>query len=248
MQTSRQQAVVEQLREMILRDELSGGDRLLEVQLSERLGVSRTPIREALITLAEEGLVEYRSNRGYVVRSFSPQDIEGAYTVREALESLACRVLAENSIDRRMKRAFQACLDEGDELLSAPRLTMAARDPWGEINERFHELIVTGANNRALVDALARVTNIPYSSSRVVHWFEEGDVEGLFQLRLVHAQHHNIYEAICAGQGYRAETAMRGHIAFAAQHIRAKYFTSGGGDGVVSADAEILPALARTAA
>jgi len=224
MHSPRQQAVVETLREMILRDELVGGTRLLEVQLSAQLKVSRTPIREALITLAEEGLVEYRPNRGYVVRSFSPGDIEKAYVVREALESLASRLAAERGLDSGIKRAFQKCLADGDALLAGDRLAKEAREPWGEINQRFHNLLIASADNAALADALTRVTNIPYASNRVVHWFDEEDVEGLYQLRMVHEQHHSIYDAIAAGQGYRAEVAMRGHIAYAANHIRKKYF------------------------
>ena len=225
MYVLRQQEVVDQLRKMILAEELSGGTRLLEIALSSQLNVSRTPIREALITLAEEGLVEYRPNRGYTVRSFVAKDIDDAYIVREVIESLACRILAENGIDRDTQQALEECLEAGDVLLSGPTLPAAAREPWGQINHRFHSVLIEGAGNRALQDSLRRVTNIPYSSSRVVHWFDENDQAGLFQLRLVHAQHHSVFNAICAGQGYRAEGAMRGHIAFAAEHVRAKYLT-----------------------
>ncbi|MDT9600528.1 GntR family transcriptional regulator [Sphingosinicella rhizophila] len=227
MYTPRQQAVVDNLRHMILGGILSGGERLLEIPLSERMEVSRTPVREALITLAEEGLVEYRPNRGYIVRAFTGKEIEDAYTVRGALESLACRLLAEKGIDAETQKAFEACLDDGDRLLSVERLTESAKEPWREINDRFHKLIIGSLENSALSSALARVTNIPFASSRVVHWFDEGDVQGLFQLRLTHSQHHSVYEAIKAGQGYRAEVAMGGHIEFAASHIKSTYFAAG---------------------
>lgn len=220
----RQREVVDQLREKILSEDIPGGERLLEVPLSSELQVSRTPIREALITLSEEGLVEYRPNRGYVVRNFTAKEILDAYVVREGLESMACRIIAENGIDDDLKAALRECLNTGDELLSGDRLPAAAREPWGELNHRFHSLIMEAADNRALTDALRRVTNIPYSSSRVVHWFDETDVQGLYQLRFVHTQHHSIFQAICAGEGYRAEGAMRGHISFAAEHISAKFF------------------------
>jgi GntR family transcriptional regulator, vanillate catabolism transcriptional regulator len=228
MYISRQQTVVDKLRTMILQGTFQGGDRLLEIPLSEQLEVSRTPIRETLITLAEEGLVEYRPNRGYVVRSFTLDDIMNAYVVREALESLACRLLAERGIDRTAKQELQDCLAEGDRILAVNRLTKAARDPWGEMNDQFHNLLVKAANNGALSDALSRATNIPYSSSRVVHWFEDDDVEGLFQLRHVHTQHHTIFKAIIDGEGYRAEMVMRGHIEYAAHHIRSTYYDLNG--------------------
>ncbi len=223
MQRPQQQAVADKLREMILHGTIAGGDRLLEIPLSKQLEVSRTPVREALIMLSDEGLVEYRPNRGYIVRSFTLDDIMNAYVVREALESLATRILAEKGLDRAIKRQLEDCLDEGDRILGVKRLTKAAREPWGNMNNRFHRLLVESTNNGALVDALSRATNIPYSSSRVVHWFEDDDVEGLYQLRFTHSQHHAIYRAICHGEGYRAEMAMRAHIANTADHIRGKY-------------------------
>jgi GntR family transcriptional regulator of vanillate catabolism len=216
-------AVAERLREMVLHGEYPGGTRLREIPLSELLEVSRTPIREALITLAEEGLVEYRQNRGYIVRSFDLPTIMNAYTVREALEGLACRLLAEKGLPHELRAQFEDCLAEGDRILSVNRLSEGARAPWGAVNNRFHKLIAESTGNTPLIEALARVTNTPYTSSRVVHWFEEGDAEGLYELRAVHAQHHSIYESICAGEGYRAETGMRGHIHIAANHIYRKY-------------------------
>jgi GntR family transcriptional regulator, vanillate catabolism transcriptional regulator len=224
MQRPQQQAVADKLREMILHGTFDGGDRLLEVPLSEKLEVSRTPVREALIMLSDEGLVEYRPNRGYIVRSFTLDDIMNAYVVRESLEGLATRILSEKGLDRTVKWALGECLDEGDRILGVKRLTKSAREPWGAMNDKFHRLLIESTNNSALVDALSRATNIPYSSSRVVHWFEDDDMEGLFALRFVHSQHHQIYKAICHGEGYRAEMTMRAHIGFAADHIRSKYF------------------------
>ena len=83
------------LREMILRGELAPGERLAEVALAERLGVSRTPIRQALPALAREGLLAAAGRRGYVVRSFSPQDVIDAIETRGLLEGLAARRIAE---------------------------------------------------------------------------------------------------------------------------------------------------------
>jgi GntR family transcriptional regulator of vanillate catabolism len=220
---TRQQAVVNRLREMIMKGELAGGDRMLEVALSEELSVSRTPIREALIVLAEDGLVEYRPNRGYVVRSFTLPFIMDAYIVREALEGLACRLAAEKGINEATRDAMEGLLLEGDRLLGGDRLSPSSRKPWGEVNDRLHNLILASAQSEPLMMALNAATTIPYASSRVVHWFEENDVEGLFQLRTVHAQHHAIVRAICAGEGYRAESVMRGHLSYAADHIRAKF-------------------------
>jgi GntR family transcriptional regulator of vanillate catabolism len=216
----RQHMVVDRLREMILSGELAGGDRLLEIQLSDQLEVSRTPIREALIVLAEDGLVEYRPNRGYVVRTFTLSYIMDAYVVREALEGVACRLAAERGIDDETFDKISALLQESDHILATKGLSRDVRAPLREVNDKFHRFIVEASGNMALGQALSIATNIPYSSSRVAHWYEEGDVEGLFQLRTLHAQHHAILHAIRAKEGYRAEILMRSHIAGTAEGIR----------------------------
>ncbi len=208
------------MRELILTGELSGGDRLLEVSLSEQLDVSRTPIRESLIVLAEEGLVEYRPNRGYVVRTFTLSYIMDAYVVREALEGVACRLAAEKGIDDVTLDKMEALLKKSDRILDVQGLSKEMRVPLREVNDQFHRFIVTAAGNAALAQALGTATNIPYSSSRVSHWFKEGSAEGLFQLRMLHDQHHSILQALRAREGYRAENLMRSHIAGAAQSIR----------------------------
>jgi GntR family transcriptional regulator of vanillate catabolism len=235
----RQQRVVDLLREMIMSGELSGGDRLMEIALSDRLQVSRTPIREALIVLAEDGLVEYRPNRGYVVRTFTLSYIMDAYLIREALEGVAARLAAERGIDVTLFRKTEALLSEGDQILSEGGLKGELRGPLREINDRFHRFIVEAANNAVLAQSLSSASNIPYSSSRVAHWYREGDAEGLFQLRTLHAQHHAILRAIRNGEGYRAETLMRGHIAGAADEIRKRFSSTNDEHAALAAAHEV---------
>jgi GntR family transcriptional regulator, vanillate catabolism transcriptional regulator len=222
----RQQVVVERLREMILSGDLAGDERLMELALSEQMQVSRTPIREALIILAEEGLVQYRPNRGYVVRHFTLDYIMDAYVVRETLEGLACRLAAERGIDQGLRKEIAAILEEGDRILSFGNLKDAYKKPLREINDRFHQLIFRAANNAVLLQALTTATNIPYSSSRVSHWYGEDDQEGLFALRAFHAQHHSIFQAICDGKGYRAENIMHSHIGSACEQMRKQLCTA----------------------
>lgn len=236
----RQQVVVDRLREMILSGEMAGGERLMEVSLSEQLAVSRTPIREALIILAEDGLVEYRPNRGYVVRNFTLSYIMDAYVIRESLEALACRLAAEKGISAAMREEMQSWLEEGDRILATGRLKDEYRAPLREINDRFHRLIMEAADNAVLNQALTTATNIPYSSSRVAHWYKDEDPEGLFALRAFHAEHHALFRAICAGQGQRAETIMRSHIANAADQIRNQMLAAGCHDEGMS---EEVPSL-----
>src|SRR6266478_1264515 len=95
------------LREEILAGRLQPGTELAEVALSEQLGVSRGPIREAIGRLAAEGLVTVRPRRGAIVRSLSPEELIESYQVREALEVLAVRLAVP-----RMTGADLADLDE----------------------------------------------------------------------------------------------------------------------------------------
>lgn len=226
----RQQMVVNQIRKMILGGELAGGEKLTEVSMSERMSVSRTPIREALIVLSEEGLVEYRPNRGYSVREFTIKYVMDAYIVRELLESVACRLAAEKGPTAEVRAEMKFLLEDADRILSLGGIKQEYKPALRENNHRFHQLICQTADNEVLTQALQTATNIPYASSHVAHWFREDDPDGLFSIRAFHAQHHAVFKAICEGEGYRAETIMRGHIANAADQIREQLIMAGRAD------------------
>src|SRR5688572_17957425 len=114
-------SVALRLREMILRGELAPGERLAEVALAERLGVSRTPIRQALPALAREGLLAAAGRRGFVVRSFSPEDVLDAIETRGLLEGLAARRVAERGAGKELLEKLKVCLAEGDSILANRR-------------------------------------------------------------------------------------------------------------------------------
>jgi DNA-binding GntR family transcriptional regulator len=98
---TRHDSVVGDLRQAILTGKIAPGERLLQVELAERFGVSRIPLREALRTLHGEGLVVIEPNRGAVCRPLEPKDISDLYAVRVALERLAGRSAAERFADLR---------------------------------------------------------------------------------------------------------------------------------------------------
>src|SRR5512132_3325636 len=83
------------LREMILAGELPGGSRIAELAIVEKLGVSRTPIRAALVRLEQEGLLQALPNGGFAVRTFSERDVSDAIEMRGTVEGLAARLAAE---------------------------------------------------------------------------------------------------------------------------------------------------------
>ena len=89
-----------QLRELILSGELAGGSRIAELAIVERLGVSRTPIRAALMRLEQEGLLEALPNGGYVVQTFSERDVADAIELRGTLEGLLARLARSHHLHR----------------------------------------------------------------------------------------------------------------------------------------------------
>ncbi len=198
------------LREMILRGELRPGERLAEVGLAERLGVSRTPIRQALPALAREGLLAAAGRRGYVVRSFSPQDVLDAIETRGVLEGLAALRVAERCASSDLLEQLQECLKQGDAILAKRRFESADEQRYSEMNGRFHALIVEGAGSRILADALARNDHVPFASATAVA-FSRDTAQLLPVLSYAHRQHHAIVQALENRESARAEALMREH-------------------------------------
>jgi GntR family transcriptional regulator, vanillate catabolism transcriptional regulator len=203
-------SVALRIREMILRGDLQPGQRLGEEALAERLGVSRTPIRQALPALAREGLLAAAGRRGYVVRSFSPQDVLDAIETRGLLEGLAARRIAERGASAELLQKLRACLAEGDALLAKKRFESADEQRYSEMNGRFHALIVEGAGSRILADTLAHNDHVPFASARAVA-FSDGPALLLPVLSYAHRQHHAIVQALENREGARAEALMREH-------------------------------------
>src|SRR5579862_897999 len=101
---------------MILRGTLQGGQRVAEAMLAEVLGMSRTPIRQALPVLAREGLLVESGARGYLVRTFTRSDILDAIDLRGLLEGFAVRRIAERGASAVLLRQLHECLEEGDRI------------------------------------------------------------------------------------------------------------------------------------
>ncbi|MDO4620233.1 MAG: GntR family transcriptional regulator [Lachnospiraceae bacterium] len=138
------------LRRQILRGELKPGERLMEIALADRLGVSRTPIREAIRKLENEGLVIMIPRRGAHVAEITRQELNDVLEVRRSLEVLAiskaCDYMTEKDI-RELKEAEEAFA-----------IQIARKDAdltvLGEADEHFHDIIYKGTNNRRLIQIL----------------------------------------------------------------------------------------------
>ena len=152
---------INELRRRILSGQVTPGERMVELELSAQLAVSRTPIRIALGELEKEGLLERLPTRGFRVRQFRVDEVADAVDVRGALEGMAARRAAERGISPQTQAELQACIDEGRLLLenaaAAGHLIDAAR--WVPMNARFHAALVDAAGN----STLAPTTKAPFS-------------------------------------------------------------------------------------
>src|SRR4051812_8284979 len=144
---SRSESVVVGLRNMIMRGDFAAGFHLQEIPLAERMGVSRTPIREALNMLAKEGLLEPGPKRGYKIRTFTIEEIVEAYEVRATLEGMGCRLLAEHGLPEETVQKLRECLDFGDRMIERGMFGSAEHEPWLEMNSAIHSLLVTATGN-----------------------------------------------------------------------------------------------------
>jgi DNA-binding GntR family transcriptional regulator len=136
--------VAGRLRDMVIDGRLAAGSRLNEVALGQALGVSRTPLREALKTLAGEGLLELVPARGAVVRSFTAKDVADSMEVLKALEQLASQRVCALATDAQIAELLT--------LHAAMRERYEARDrlPYFKLNQAFHSAIVSMADNATL--------------------------------------------------------------------------------------------------
>src|SRR5271170_3234408 len=137
------------VREMILRGDFKPGERISELPMVARLGVSRTPIRLALDRLAHEGLLEASPSGGFVVRSFDLSDIWDAIEMRGVLEGTAARLAAERLTHERELTRIRGCMTEMDAYLGpAPNLDAFAR--YLDLNDPFHAAVVELAKSPML--------------------------------------------------------------------------------------------------
>lgn len=194
--------VVEALRELILDNTLPPGARLAESELAERLGVSRTPVREALRQLAAEALVELPPNRGARVASWSPDELESVFELRSTLEPRLTGMAAD--------RADEADIAELDKL--ATRM-LAVGSPGPEqdlealipLNTAFHARLVELADAPAFAAALAGAVRAPLIM-RNFHAYDDASM-----CRSL-AHHIEIVAAMRAGDPQWATAVMTAHL------------------------------------
>lgn len=208
------------LREMILAGELPGGARIAELAIVERLGVSRTPIRAALMRLEQEGLLEALPNGGYAVRTFSQADVADAIELRGTVEGLAARLAAERGVAPEVLAQARACLDEVDRVLQQPALDDDAFTRYVAANQRFHNLLSEMAGSAVLARELERVVNLPFASPSGFVVVQADTPRARDMLVVAQDQHRQVLDAIERREGARAESIMREHSRLAQRNLR----------------------------
>lgn len=204
-------SVVATLRQLIIEGRYPPGTRLAEIPVAEALGVSRTPVRLAFRTLAQEGLLETVGKRGLVVRAFTETDVLCAVEVRGALEGLAARRVAEAGAPAALLARLIECLDDGEVVLASGKLSSRDVDRWSALNRRFHEAIVESAGSRVIADAIARNNHLPFAAADSIAIDRKALGSEYRKLQLAQLQHRLVVESITRGEGARAEALMREH-------------------------------------
>ncbi|MDB5692148.1 MAG: GntR family transcriptional regulator [Alphaproteobacteria bacterium] len=203
--------VAQRIREMIVDGTLAAGTRVAEATIAERLGVSRTPVRNALPALATEGLLEPAGKRGYAVRGFSVEDSFRATEIRCVLEGYAARELAARPDRAAIVAELHQCLKDGDAIFAKGHVVKDDESEYARMNRRFHDIIVDGARDALLAELIHRVYAVPFVAPGVVA-FNRVPLAEIYPILVSgHHQHHAIVDAIEGGQPDVAESLMRGH-------------------------------------
>ena len=191
--------VFQTLRKAILKGELQPGERLMEVQLANRLGVSRTPIREAIRKLELEGLVTMIPRRGAEVAEITEKNMRDVLEVRRALEELAVKIACEKITEEELVFLAQVAkkfrdVMHGDDLM---KIT--------EADVEFHEIIYESTGNARLIQILSNLREQMYRYR--VEYLKDYNSHGILA-----EEHDEIVKALCARDTERACKAIVSHI------------------------------------
>jgi GntR family transcriptional regulator of vanillate catabolism len=207
------------LREMILAGELPGGARIAELTLVEKLGVSRTPIRAALMRLEQEGLLEALPNGGYAVRTFSERDVSDAIELRGTVEGLLARVAAERGSAGGAGRGQRMSAPDRRAASSSragrPRL-FQLRGPERTVSRASWEL----SGSAVLTREMERLASLPFASPSAFVVVQANSPQARDMLVVAQDQHWQVLDAIERREGARAEAIMREHSRIAQRNLR----------------------------
>lgn len=211
---SQGEAAYEALKEAILSGKLAAGTRLVEAEVGKELGVSRTPVREALRRLTVEGFVSRQQNRGLVVHRPTAREIESVYQIREVLDGLAARLAARRAIDVELAR-LDLALDAVKEAAEAEALDEAEASALRRMvsaNIAVHDLLYRMSGSQRLIRMSREVRDSVRLFSRDAFASAERAVE-------IVGEHAAIVEAVRRRDPDAAEWAAREHLRNARRYL-----------------------------
>ncbi|MDR3493778.1 MAG: GntR family transcriptional regulator [Ancalomicrobiaceae bacterium] len=207
------------LRSLIIGGKLRPGERVSELQMVDRLGVSRTPVRAALIHLEHENLVEALPTGGYAVKELAEPEILVSIEIRGTLEGLAARMAAERGAAPQLIAAAREALDLIDAVVE-PVARPVNLEHYVNYNARFHDLIVEMAGSDTLARQIERASVLPFASPSALVLLEPDSVETYQALLMSQLQHRTVLAAVELRQGTRAEAMMREHARTAHSNLQ----------------------------
>lgn len=189
----------EKIEEQIATGALQPGSSLDEATLVEQFGVSRTPVREAMIQLAAEGLIEIRPRRGAVVTAIGPTRLSEMFEVMAELEAMCASLAA-----RRMTDAERKALLDAHEACEAAR-NREDSDAYFYCNEQFHTAIYAGSHNAFLIEQASLL-------QRRLRPYRRLQLRVRNRMHTSFQEHLRVVEAICSGDTEGAAQALRSHV------------------------------------
>lgn len=191
--------IFERVREDILNGKYANGDKIVEAKLADELGVSRTPVREALKQLELDGLVESLPNRGVVVKGITTQDIDDIYAIRLAIEAIAAKWAVERMEDDEVEQ-----LKEIYDLMEFYTFKEDVEKTF-ELNTKFHETMYRGTKSRYLEHVL-KDFQLFIKSTRSESLKSEGRIDRALK------EHKHIVDAFKERNADKAVEAVVNHI------------------------------------
>ena len=208
-----------QIRSLLIAGDFAPGARLREEDLAERTGVSRTPVREALRKLANEGFVELQPRRGVQVISWSDQDLDELFSVRALLEAYGAGQAAERASDEqvdtmaalcaRMDALAEQAVAGGDGLDGldghVPPEVQEVYHQIAELNNEFHEMVLTASGNAHLRSLMGGLISMPLVQRTFMRYSPD-------RLARSMSHHRELVDAIRAHDGIWASSVMNAHV------------------------------------
>lgn len=187
------------LRQGILTGELKPGERLMELHLASRLGVSRTPIREAIRKLELEGLVIMIPRRGAQVAQITEKNLQDVLEVRRALDVFAAKLACQRMTEEQ-KRSFKEAADAFETAVETKNATVIAK-----ADVAFHDIILSSAGNE-------RLTQLVNNLAEQVYRYRFESIKNESSHGRLIQEHRHIYESILAGDEKKAEETVGTHV------------------------------------